>query len=54
MTTKFLDNKIFKCKFLLSWRFPRKQAFWGNLSVCPQHHPPQKLRILFLVSSRRL
>ena len=40
MTTKFLDNKICTFKNLLSWRFPRKQAFWDDFLLCPQGPPP--------------
>ena len=39
MTTKFLDNKIRTFKILLSWRFPRKTAFW-TIFLCPQCRPP--------------
>ena len=53
MTTKFLDNKNFKFKILLSWRFPRKQAFLDDFPICPQGPPPSKANILFLLSSRR-
>ena len=55
MTTKFLDNKISTFRILLSWRFPRKQAFWTSFPLCPQAPPPpSKAKILFLLSSRRL
>ena len=54
MTTKFLDNKICNFKILLSWRFPRKTAFWTIFLSAPKAPPPQKARILFLLSSRRL
>ena len=40
MTTKFLDNKICKFKILLSWRFPRKTAFFG---------PPLRSENLFFI-----
>ena len=39
MTTKFLDNIIFKFKILLSWRFPRKKKKKNSVSddfpLCP-------------------
>ena len=40
MTTKCLDNKICTFKILLSWRFPRKQAFLDDCPLCPQAPPP--------------
>ena len=54
MTTKFLDNKICTFKILLWWRFPRKTAFWTIFLSAAKASPPQKARILFLLSSRRL
>ena len=54
MTTKFLDNKIFTFKILLSWRFPRKIAFWTIFLPAPLPTPPWKAQILFLLSSRFL
>ena len=53
-TTKFLDNKIFTFKILLSWRFPRKTAFLDDFPLCPLGPPPSKAQILFLLSSRCL
>ena len=47
MTTKFLDNKISTFKILLSWRFPRKQAFLDDFPLCPQGPPPQKRKFYF-------
>ena len=47
MTTKFLDNKICTFKILLSWRFPRKQAFLEDFPLCPQGPPPQKRKFYF-------
>ena len=47
MTTKFLDNKICTFKILLSWRFPRKQAFLGDYPLCPQGPPPPKRKFYF-------
>ena len=48
MTTKFLDNKIFTFKILLSWRFPRKQAFLDDFSsLPPRPPPPQKRKFYF-------
>ena len=49
MTTKFLDNKIFTFEILLSWRFPRKTAFWTIVLSAPKASPPQKAKILFLL-----
>ena len=43
MTTKFLDNKTCSFKILLSWRFPRKQAFLDDSPLCP----PQKRKLYF-------
>ena len=54
MTTKCLDNKICTFKFLLSWRFPRKTAFWTIFLSAPKRPPPSKSKSLFLLSSRRL
>ena len=54
MTTKFLDNKIFTFKILLSWRFPWKIAFWTIFLPAPLPRPPRKVQILFLLSSRFL
>ena len=53
MTTKFLDNSNFTFTLLLSWRFPRKTAFWGNSLLHPPCPTPSKVQILFLLSSRR-
>ena len=53
MTTKFFDNKICTFKILLSWRFPRKQAFLDDFPSAPKA-PPSNAKILFLLSSRRL
>ena len=49
MTTKFLDNKIFTFKILLSWRFPRKIAFWRIFLSAPLPTPPWKTQILFFI-----
>ena len=55
MTTKFLDNKICTFKILLSWRFPRKTAFWDDFPVCPQGAPPSKRKtFIFIVVSPSL
>ena len=54
MTTKFLDNNIFTFKILLSWRFPWKIAFWTIFPSAPLRTPPEKRKILFLLSSRFL
>ena len=42
MTTKFLNNKIFTFKILLSWRFPWKIAFWTIFLSAPLPTPPEK------------
>ena len=50
MTTKFLDNKICTFKILLSWRFPRKTAFWTIVLSAPNVPPPLKNEnFIFLV-----
>ena len=55
MTTKFLDNKICTFKILLSWRFPRKQAFLDDFPLCPQGPPPLKSEnFIFIVVSPSL
>ena len=55
MTTKFLDNKIWTFKILLSWRFPRKTAFWTIFLSAPQGHPPSKSEnFIFIVVSLSL
>ena len=53
---KFLDNKMFTFKILLSWRFARKIAFWTIFLSAPLPNPPPpwKTQILFLLSSRFL
>ena len=43
---EFLDNKICTFKSLLSWRFPRKTAFWDDFPL-RSHPPPSKTKILF-------
>ena len=54
-TTKFLDNKICTFKILLSWRFPRKTAFWTILLSDPLSLPPSKSQIfIFIVVSPSL
>ena len=47
MTTKCLDNKIFTFKILLSWRFPRKEAFWTIFLSAPLPTPPLEKRIFY-------
>ena len=47
-------NKICTLKILLSWRFPRKTTLWGNCPLHPHAQPPSKVKILFLLLSRRL
>ena len=55
MTTKFLDNKICTFKILLSWRFPRKQAFRGDFPLCPQGPPSsQSENFIYIVVSPSL
>ena len=39
MTTKFFDNKICDFNILLSWRFPRKTAFWTIFLSAPRPPP---------------
>ena len=51
MTTKLLDNKICTFKILLSWRFPRKQAF---LDSSPKAPPLKSENFIFIVVSRSL
>ena len=46
MTTIFLDNKIFTSN-LLSWRFPRKIAFWTISLSAPLPTPPEKRKFYF-------
>ena len=43
MTTKFLDNIICTFRILLSWRFPRKLAFW-TIFLSAAKAPPLKKR----------
>ena len=50
MTTKWFDNKNCTFKILLSWRFPRKAAFWDDFPLCPYGPPPpppQKRKFYF-------
>ena len=54
VTTKCLDNKICTFKILLSWRFPRKTAFWGNSPLDPHAQPPRKCNFYFMVVSQPL
>ena len=49
MTTKFLDDKIWNFKILLSWRFPRKTAFLGDFPLLPT--PKKKANSIFIVVS---
>ena len=42
-TTKYLDNKMFTFKIILSWRFPRETAFLDNFPLCPNAPPPPKI-----------
>ena len=50
--TTFLDNQICNFKFLLSWRFQRKQRVFERFSSLPPM--PPKTHILFLLSPRCL
>ena len=55
MTTKFLDNEMFTFKILLSWRFPRKIAFWTIFLSAPKAPPPLKnANFIFIVVSLSL
>ena len=58
MTTKiskFLDNKICTFKTLLSWRVPRRTAFWTIFLSAPKASPPQKSEnCIFIVVSPSL
>ena len=55
MRTKFLGNKICTFKFLLSWRFPRKTAFWTIFLFAPKAPPPSKSEnSIFIVVSPAL
>ena len=51
MTTKFLDNKICTFKIVLSWRFPRKTAFWDDFPLLPPH---KNANCIFIVVSPSL
>ena len=57
-TTKFLDNKIFPLKIILSWRFPRKKknSVFGRLSSLPPRPPPplESANFIFIVVSPSL
>ena len=58
MTTKFLDNKILHVLNFIVVAFPtkhkKKQCFGRISSLPPRPPPPQKAKISFLFSSRRL
>ena len=55
MTTEFLDNKNCNFKILLSWRFPRKTAFWTIFRSAPRTPPPSKSeKVIFIVVSPSL
>ena len=47
MTTNFLDNKICTFKVLLSWRFPRKQAFLTTFLSAPKNPPCSERKFYF-------
>ena len=55
MTTTCFDYTICTFKILLSWRFPRKTAFW-KCSFLPQGPPPKKKpkNFIFIVVSLSL
>ena len=53
MTTKFLDNKKFTFKILLSWRFPWKIAFWTIFLPALLPTPAWKVQTLFFKLSSR-
>ena len=53
MTTNFLDYKMCTFKIVLSWRFPRKAAFWTIFLSAP--FPPLKIaNFVFVVVSPSL
>ena len=55
MTTKFLDNKSFKFKILLSWRFPRKTAFLDDFPLYLHPQPPlESANFISIVVSQSL
>ena len=55
MTTKFLDNKIFTFKILLSWRFPwEKNSVFGRFSSLPPCPPFKSANFIFIVVSPSL
>ena len=56
MTAKFLNNKICTFQFLLSLRFPQKQAFLDDFPLCPRAPPPplQSENFIFIVVSPSL
>ena len=54
MTTKFLTYKMFKFKILLSWRFPRKTAFWTIFPSAPKPPPSKSENFIFIVVSPSL
>ena len=54
MTTKFLDNNICTFKILLSWRFPRKTAFFDNSPLDPHVQPLKSANFIFIVVSQSM
>ena len=54
MTTKFLDNKIFNFKILLSWRSQRKTAFWTIFLSAPKAPTSKSEQFIFIVVSPSL
>ena len=52
MTTKLFDNQICTFKIILSWRFPRKTAFWTIFLSAPKAPPPLKNRKFYFRDSR--
>ena len=54
MTTKFLDNKIYTFKILLSWRFPRKNSILDDFSSLPPIPPLKTANFILIVVSPSL
>ena len=55
MTTKFLDNKISTFKILLSWRFPKRNSGFGQVSSLPPRPTLLKsANFIFIVVSQSL
>ena len=54
MTTKSLDDILFKLKIVLSWRFPRKTAFRDDFPLCPHCPPSRNANFIFIIVSPSL